>query len=84
MTLEQERETYNRLKPLLVKYYAGKFVLIQGSRIYGIYPSFEEAVGKGYDVLGLNTVFLVKEILEVEPIAYFSRDVMHNTAPATE
>ncbi len=71
MALEKELETYNaRLSAL--KENEGKFVLIQGDKIIGIYTSYEDAMKAGYAELGL-TSFLVKQISSIEQVQFISR-----------
>lgn len=71
-TLQKEISTYNReLSTLLVK--AGKFVLIKGEIVEGIYDSYEDALSIGYERFGLAP-FLVKRIAPTEQISFFSRD----------
>jgi hypothetical protein len=52
----------------------GKFVLIKGEHILGMFDTFEAALDTGYDRCGL-TPFLVKKIERNESILYFSRPV---------
>ncbi len=52
----------------------GKYVVICGDEINGVFDSYDEALGAGYQKYGL-TPFLAKQINRVEPIHYFSRDV---------
>ncbi|MBI4660695.1 MAG: hypothetical protein HY735_17805 [Verrucomicrobia bacterium] len=73
MALEKEIETYNReLQALLSE--QGKFAIITGDQILGVYATYEDAVKVGYDKCGL-TPFLVKRIQAVEQVQYFSRDL---------
>ncbi len=73
MPLEKELSVYEtHLIDLLVN--EGKFVLIFGEQIDGIFSDYEGALQAGYDKHGLEP-FLVKQISRVEPIYYFSRDL---------
>ena len=72
MPLEQELKTYEKEKEKLLKEARGKFVLIKGSEIIGVYTSQEDALAEGYKRFG-NQEFLVKEITEVEPVNFFTR-----------
>lgn len=78
MALEKELETYNARLPEL-KENEGKFVLIQGENIAGIYTSYEDAVKDGYKQFKL-TPFLVKQISSVEQVQFISRFVDPRTA----
>ncbi len=52
----------------------GKFVVIKGEHVLGVFETFEEALDLGYDRCGL-TSFLVKRIERNESILYFSRPI---------
>ncbi len=71
MALEKELETY-KAKLHELKESEGKFVLIQGEEIKGIYTSYEDAVKDGYKQFGL-TPFLVKQIQTIEQVQFISR-----------
>jgi hypothetical protein len=73
MALERELAVYNEhLMELLPS--EGKYVVIKGEQILGVYDSLDDALGAGYDRFG-DVDFLVKQIHAVEPIEYFSRDI---------
>lgn len=72
MSLEQELKTYEKEKERLLSEAKGKFVLIKGDKIIGVYAAKEDALAEGYKRFG-NTEFLVKEITEVEPVYFFTR-----------
>jgi len=69
--LEKELETYNRELPNLLAE-NGKFVLIQGNTIHGIYGTYEDAVKEGYQTFGLDP-FLVRQIQAVQQVQYITR-----------
>jgi hypothetical protein len=71
--LEKEIETYNRLLPTLMSD-EGKYALIVGNDLAGVYVAYEDALKAGYEKAKLEP-FLVKKISGSEVIAYFSRDV---------
>jgi hypothetical protein len=52
----------------------GKYVVIKGMDVLGIFETYESALDHGYDHCGL-TPFLVKRIERNESILYFSRPV---------
>ena len=73
MALEKELATYHsRLEELLP--YEGKFVLIYGDEIAGVWDDYQDALQAGYEEFELDP-FLVKRIEWVETIARFSRDI---------
>ncbi len=51
MALEQEIATYNAQLPKLLPDNNGKFVLIQGNDVAGIYSTYEDAIQVGYEPL---------------------------------
>lgn len=73
-SLEQERKTYEEKKPALLAASAGKFVVIHGDQVAGVWDTQDDALRAGYERFGLEP-FLVKEITEVERVHYFTRDM---------
>ena len=73
MNLEKEIETYNRALPNLADQ-EGKFVVIQGDEVLGVYVSYEDALKVAYEKYGLSA-FLVKKIQTIEQVQFFSRDL---------
>ncbi len=76
MELDTEIATYRRLKPDLLADpdKLGKYVLIKGQELLGIYPTRDEALLVGEERFLFDT-FLVKQVVEVEPVYYFSRNL---------
>jgi len=71
MALEKEVKTYqDKLSEL--KADEGKFVLISGTEIAGLFTSYEDAIQEGYAKFGLHP-FLVKKIEAIETIQFISR-----------
>ena len=72
-TLERELKTYtDHLQEL--KASEGKFVLIHGDQVVGIFESYQDALKAGYEKFGVKP-FLVKRISAVESVAYFTREL---------
>ena len=63
--LEDELQTFQRNRDRLLATGEGKFVLIHGDEVVGVYESKMDAISQGYQRFG-NTPFLVKQILKVE------------------
>ena len=63
--LAEELKTYAEKKEELVRQHNGKYVLIKGNGIVGIFDSKEDATIIGIQKFG-NTPFLVRKIEEVE------------------
>jgi len=73
MALEKELETYrNKLPELQAE--EGKFVLIKGGDVCGIFAAYEDALKEGYGRFGLEP-FLVKEIHATEQVQFITRFV---------
>jgi hypothetical protein len=70
MVLEKELATYKKELPVLLKD-AGKYVLIQGDKVAGVYTSQEDALKIGYEKFQL-TPFLIKRIEQTERVFFFS------------
>jgi hypothetical protein len=71
MALERELETYAREKTNLLAD-EGKFVVIHGAKILGVYSDYEDALKIGYEKCQLND-FLVKKIEATEAVHWFTR-----------
>jgi len=63
--LEAELDTFQRNRERLLAMGEGKYVLIHGGEIVGVYESKMDAISQGYQKFG-NIPFLVKQILKVE------------------
>lgn len=72
--LEKENKTYLKNKEELLKD-EGKYVLIKGDDIKGIFESKEDAIKKGYEEFG-NTPFLVKKIQERDETMNFANNLI--------
>jgi len=70
---ERELETYKKRLPELLRD-EGKFVVIRGEEIIGVWPGYEEALAEGYQRFGL-TPFMVKRIEWAETVQTITRDV---------
>jgi hypothetical protein len=70
--LDRELKKYKELLPTLVAE-EGKFALIHGAELKGVYEAYLDALSAGYKLAGLNP-FLVKRINQVEVNSYFTRD----------
>lgn len=72
--LERERKTYEEKKPELLATSAGKYVVIHGDQVAGVWDTQDDALRAGYDRFQLEP-FLVKEVTEVERVHSFTRDI---------
>lgn len=71
MTLERELATYERELPNLLEH-RGKYALIQGDDVIGIFDTFADALTVGYDRFKLEP-FLAQPI-EAEPVDVLTPD----------
>ena len=69
MELEKEYETYQKKRQELLKD-AGKFVVIHGDEIAGVWDTWEKALDAGYAKYGL-TQFMVQKIEAVDTVLRF-------------
>ena len=63
--LDAELKTFQLNRDRLLATGEGKFVLVHGDEVFGVYESKMDAISQGYQKFG-NTPFLVKQILRVE------------------
>lgn len=69
--LTAELKTYEEHRNELLGTSEGKFVLIHGTEVIGVYESQRDAIAEGYKRFG-NVPFLVKQIVKVEIPLNFS------------
>lgn len=74
MALETELSTYKRELPTLLVNGAGKFVLIHGDKVAGVFDTYQDAIKEGYEKFKLEP-FLVKQVNAFEQIHFMTRDV---------
>jgi len=74
MSFAQELAAYAREKDQLLAD-AGKFVLIHGDQIAGVWDTYDDALRAGYKAFGVDTPFLVKRIEAIERVQFFGRNL---------
>ena len=74
-SLTRELATYERHKDELVGSHEGRFVLIRGDEIAGVWDTYKDALEAGYKQFELEP-FLVKQIRGIEQIQFFTRDMI--------
>ncbi len=70
--LKTELETYERERERLLAESEGKYALIHGDSVVGVWDTYEDALKAGYSQIGLGP-FLVKQIQRMERICFFTR-----------
>ena len=68
--LAVELEYYAQHKAEWLTHKTGLYVVVKNSGLLGFYPNFEAAYRAGAATYGLDTDFLVKQILEHEPVFF--------------
>lgn len=68
--LAEERGFYHENRASLLQQHLGKFVLIRGRKLLGVFDSPDVAYAEGLKMLG-NVPMLVVQVLPEEPVARF-------------
>jgi len=71
MALEKELECYKRKLPELLNE-QGKYVLVAGDDLIGVFGTYEDALKQGYNLFGLQP-FFVQQIQPVEQPQFITR-----------
>lgn len=66
--------TYEAKKPELLATSAGKYAVIHGEQVAGVWDTQDDALRAGYEWFQLEP-FLAKEIRDVERVHSFTRDI---------
>ena len=66
--LANELEHYELHKREWLGQHSGDYVVVKGNRVLGFYSAFETAYRAGATSFGIGADFLVKQILEHEPV----------------
>jgi hypothetical protein len=69
MALETEIAKYNELLPDLLAQGEGKYVVVAGERLVGIFETNDDAYTAGLEAVGVHP-FLLRQILKVQPRAF--------------
>jgi len=67
-SLEQELAWYESNKAEWLKTHLGEFALVGKKRAVGFYPTYGAAFEAGLGVFGIGTDFLIKQVVEREPV----------------
>jgi hypothetical protein len=80
VVLDQELETFRRELQKMLAEHPGEYVLIHGDDVNSFWPTEDDAYVAGCDRFGLAP-FLVKQVLESEPVAYSYLDIHRRCRP---
>ncbi|HMD98487.1 MAG TPA: hypothetical protein VKM93_14280 [Terriglobia bacterium] len=73
--LETELKAYEHHRDNLLSTAEGKFALVRGDAVVGVYESEIDAISEGYRRFG-NVPFLVKQIVRIETPLNFVSDLL--------
>jgi len=68
--LAVELEYYAAHKGNWLRKYSGNYVVIKENTVLGFYPNFEAAYRAGATTYGISEDFLVKQVLEHDPVFF--------------
>jgi hypothetical protein len=68
--LAAELEVYALHKGAWLRGHPGQYVAIKGDKVLDFYPTFEAAYSAGAGAWGVDTDFLVKQVIEHEPVFF--------------
>jgi len=68
--LARELEVYALHKNEWLRDHPGRYVVIKGDKVLSFHPTFDAAYHAGASAWGINTDFLVKQIVEQEPVFF--------------
>jgi len=68
--LAVELEYFSQHKAEWLAHKAGQYVVIKENKPLGFFPNFEAAYRAGAASYGISTDFLVKQVLEHEPVFF--------------
>lgn len=66
--LAEELSLYESKKSEWLRSHSGEFVLIGGRKPAGFYPTYERAFEVGLEKFGVQSEFLIKQVVEQEPV----------------
>jgi len=67
-SLQQELDWYESNKAEWLNAHLGEFALVGRKGAVGFYPTYEAAFEAGLEAFGIGTDFLIKQVVEHEPV----------------
>lgn len=67
-TLQENQDAFNEQRHELMKTHPGEWVLFYEAQLVELFPSFGEALAAGYERYGLETVFLIDQLIDPRPV----------------
>lgn len=78
MSLDVERAVYQRRRREWIDGgHLGRWVVIRGEEVLGVYDSLDEAMAAGYERYGLESVFMARQIAASESPITVTRRTVH-------
>jgi hypothetical protein len=71
--LERELSTFRQRKPELMANSLGKFAVVSGERVLGVWDTYEAALAAGYELVGVDDPFLVRQVEATETVFHIYR-----------
>jgi hypothetical protein len=68
VSLAEELSLYESNKSEWLESHSGEFVLISDTTLAGFFPSYERAFEAGLKKFGITKDFLIKQVVEQEPV----------------
>jgi hypothetical protein len=68
--LSKELDYYALHKQEWLKHHRAQYAAVKNSTVLGFFPTFETAYQAGAEAWGIDTDFLVKQIVEHEPVFF--------------
>jgi hypothetical protein len=73
---EQELATFNaRRAQLIAEHGEGKFAVVHGDDILGVWDTYEDALSAAYEKCGIDKPFMVKRVEGSDGLQFFTRDL---------
>jgi hypothetical protein len=69
MALEAERRFFRQRRAELLRHHEGKFALVHGEELVGVFSTFDDAYAHGIARFG-RQLFLVEQISPAKPLAH--------------
>lgn len=66
--LEKEYQFFEEHRAEWAQNHQGEFVLIQGGKKEGFYPSYDDAYRAGLSLCGVQGNFLIQQVCTVQPV----------------
>ncbi|MDR1146898.1 MAG: hypothetical protein LBK71_12305 [Verrucomicrobiales bacterium] len=73
--IEKENLVFQQMLPALLADHEREYAVVGDGKLLGTYTAYEDALQAGYEKFGPFRPFLVKQVLDTEPVHFISRDL---------